>query len=158
MCLFQPKDRWVLVFVIIHGVQVNGTPCISWTSIKTCHTFVLFWTKAYYIAVYVLIIHQQSVASCWLQELGTGVLTTSKNEKGGQHTDSVPMLTCRLPINPRLLLGLLGGHLVDIGMKLQLVHFAVQFCSASAPPWLWRTGLESTHYPRGTMFCTTLKF
>ena len=87
------------------------------------------------------------VASCWLQELGTGVLTTSKNEKGGQLTDSVSRLTCRLPISPRLLLWLLGSHLVDIGIKLQLVHFAVQFCSASGPPRLRRTWLQSTHYP-----------
>ena len=75
----------------------------------------------------------------FLKQLGPGVLTKSNTEKGGQLTDSVPMSTRRQPSNPPLRLGLLGCQLVDIGMKLHLVHFAVKFSSASAAPWLRRT-------------------
>ena len=64
------------------------------------------------------------------KQLGPGVLTKSNTEKGGKLTDLVPMSTRRQPSNPRLRLGLLGCHLVDIGMKLHLVHFSVKFSKA----------------------------
>ena len=63
----------------------------------------------------------------YLKQLGPGI-----TEKGGQHSDSVPMSTRRQPSNPCLRLGLLGCQLVDIGMKLHSVHFAVKFSSALA--------------------------
>ena len=96
-----------------------------------------------------------------MEQLVPGVLTKSNTEKGGWLTDSVPMSTRRQPSNPRLRLGLLGCHLVDIGMKLHSVHFsvkfssadlrwnctrctfAVKFSSASAAPRLRRTWLQS---------------
>ena len=79
----------------------------------------------------------------FMEQLYPGVLTKSNTEKGGWLTDSVPMSTRRQPSNPRLRLGLLGCHLVDIGMKLHSVHFAVKFSSASAAPRLRRTWLQS---------------
>ena len=79
----------------------------------------------------------------FMEQLDPGVLTKSNTEKGGWLTDSVPMSTRRQPSNPRLRLGLLGCHLVDIGMKLHSVHFAVKFSSASAAPRLRRTWLQS---------------
>ena len=68
----------------------------------------------------------------FLKLLGPGVLAKSNTDKGGQLTYSVPMSTRRQPSNPRLRFRLLGCQLVDIGMKLHLVHFAVKFSSASA--------------------------
>ena len=67
-----------------------------------------------------------------IKQLGPGVLTKSNTEKGGQLTDLIPMSTRRQPNNPRLQLGLLGCQLIDIGMKLHSVHFAVKFSSALA--------------------------
>ena len=64
--------------------------------------------------------------------LGPGVLAKSNTEKGPQLTHSVPISTRRQPSNPRLRFRLLDFQLVDIGMKLHLVHFAVKFSSASA--------------------------
>ena len=72
----------------------------------------------------------------FVKQLGSGGLTKSNTEKGGQLTDSVPMSTRWQPSTPRLRLGLLGCQLVDIGMKLHPVHFAVKFSSASAAPRL----------------------
>ena len=66
----------------------------------------------------------------FLKQLGPGVLTKSNTEKGGQLTDSAPMSTRTQPSNPRLRLGLLGCQLVDIGMKLNLVHFVVKVISS----------------------------
>ena len=40
-------------------------------------------------------------------------------------------------------IGVLGSLLVDIGLKLHLVHFAVKFSLASAALWLRRTWLQS---------------
>ena len=77
-----------------------------------------------------------------MEQLDPGVLTKSNTDKGGWLTDSVPMSTRRQPSNPRLRLGLLGCHLVDIGMKLHSVHFSVKFSSASAAPRLRRTWLQ----------------
>ena len=58
----------------------------------------------------------------------------SNTEKGEQLTNSVPMSNWRQPSNPRLQLGLIGCHLVDIGMKLYSVYFVIKFSSASAAP------------------------
>ena len=70
----------------------------------------------------------------FFKQLGPGVLRKSNTEKGVQLKDSVAMSTWRQPSNPRLRLGLLGCQLIDIEMKLPLVHFAVKFSSALAAP------------------------
>ena len=90
-------------------------------------------------------IYRQRVLHCNRvpSQVGPGVLTKSNTEKGGQLIDLVPMSTRRQPSNPCLWLGLFGCQLVDIGMKLHSVHFAVKFFSAPAAPRLRRTGLQS---------------
>ena len=75
--------------------------------------------------------------SNYLIELCQGVLTKNKWKKEDK------MSTWRQPSNPCLRLGLLGCHHVDIGMKLHLVHFAVNFSSAPAAPRLRRIWLYS---------------
>ena len=76
------------------------------------------------------------------KRLGPGVLTKCNKEKGGQLIDSVPMSTRRQPSNLCLLLRLLGCHIVEIGMKLHSVKFAVKFFSPSDVPRLYRTWLQ----------------
>ena len=51
---------------------------------------------------------------------------------------------CQVHLASQAWLCVLGSLLVDIRLKLHLVHLAVKFSSALAAPLLWRTWLQST--------------
>ena len=73
--------------------------------------------------------------------------TNVKSHCGGRASSQIlpqcQLGNCQVHLASHARLGVLGSLLVDIGLKLYSVHFAVKLSSASAAPLLRRTWLQS---------------
>ena len=80
--------------------------------------------------------------------------TNVKSQCGGRASSpTLPQCQlgdCQVHLASQARLGVLGSLIVNIGLKLHSVHFAVKFSSASAAPRLRRTRLQSAPHAVST--------